>query len=432
MELEILAISDTHSGEGTSLLSFTKGRQKLWQSLRNAFGEGPKKKRFNVEELILVGDIPDRCISSTNQIIDHTSALIKTLGSAASVTKGIYIPGNHDHTLWTSYINKKYGLASKISKPAGELLVEKGQITDLNSAEELVEIFFDYPFSSLWREISDEKKLNFAIANPIYARTFNGRTYVFTHGTHFRPDVTQPEWIKRVADWLQIDRFAGIEIDSDRFVGEANSLEELEEIASKLVDSLWTNSFDNPNPRSDRLWYFFNLISGKFAQSRPTPPDDRLYTHDELQSDFPKRLKKLVSNDDRLLDESLPRWRDFMADFMLEYLDENNLLNSNLTFVYGDTHRGGYGKYKYPYKGKDRIFHIYNTGGWGTTNVNNHPACNIFAVDKNGNEYFLDLSYKDVKISKKSLLELASMDAEDRNSFIGGLIRWFTEGNLPT
>lgn len=427
MELEILAISDTHSGEGTSLLSFTKGRQKLWKSLRDAFGEGPEKKSFKVEDLILIGDIPDRCISSTNQIIEHTSALIKTLGSAASVKKGIYIPGNHDHTLWTSYIDKKYGLKSAITKPEGELLVQKGRINNLNSAEELVEIFFDYPESSLWREISNQKKLNFAIANPIYAKVINGRTYVFTHGTHFRPDVTQPEWVKRVIDWLQLDRFAGIEVDSDRYVGEAQSLEELEEIASRLVDTLWISSFDNPNPTSDRLWYFFNLISGKFSQKRPTPYTDQLFTQAELQNNLPKRIMKLVSKNNRLLDDSLQRWREFMVDYMLDYLDQNGLLNPDLTFVYGDTHRGGYGKYDYKYKGKTRKFRIYNTGGWGTTHKENHPACHIFAVDKNGNEYLLDLSYKDVNVHKKSLIELASMDAEDRNSFIGGIIRWFTE-----
>lgn len=427
MELKILAISDTHSGEGTSLLSFTKGRQKLWKSLRDAFGEGPEKKSFKVEDLILIGDIPDRCISSTNQIIEHTSALIKTLGSAASVTNGIYIPGNHDHTLWTGYIDKKYGLKTAISKPEGELLVDKGGIVDLNSAEELVEIFFDYPDSSLWREISNEKKLNFAIANPIYAKAINGRTYVFAHGTHFRPDVTQPEWVKRVIDWLQLDRFAGIEIDSDRYVGEAQSLAELEDIASRLVDTLWMSSFDNPNPTSDRLWYFFNLISGKFTHKRATPSADRLITQRQLQNNLPKRIEKLVSKNNRLLDDSLQRWRKFMAGFMLDYLDENGLLNPGLTFVYGDTHRGGYGKYDYKYKGKTRKFRIYNTGGWGTTHKKNHPACHIFAVDKDGNEYLLDLSYKGVNISKKSLIELASEDAEDRNSFIGGLIRYFTE-----
>lgn len=424
MELEILALSDTHSGEGTSLLSFTKGRQKLWKSLRDAFGEGPNKDQFKVEELILIGDIPDRCISSTSQIIEHTSALIKTLGSAASVTRGVYIPGNHDHTLWTNYSAKKKN-ALTITAPEGELLIEKGKIHNLDTSEELVEIFFDYPDSSLWRHVSKNKKLNFAIANPLYAKVVNERTYVFAHGTHFRPDVTLPIWVKRLFDWFQVDRFLGIEIDSDRYVGEAKSLAELEKISSKWVDSFWISSFHNPNPRPDRLWYYVNLVNGKFSHKRPTPFADQLFTLDDLEANYPSQLKKLVNNGDS--DKSLQRWRNFMAEHMLEYLEKNDLLCPELTFVYGDTHSGGYGNYEYIYKGEPRKFRIFNTGGWVTNNKENHPACHIFAVDKEGKEYFLDLSYKDVNISDKSLLELAAMDAEDRNSLLGGIIRWFTD-----
>ena len=52
MRLKLLAISDTHLGEDTSLLSFPHGRQHAWKTLRKYFGKG---NRFEVEELILLG-----------------------------------------------------------------------------------------------------------------------------------------------------------------------------------------------------------------------------------------------------------------------------------------------------------------------------------------------------------------------------------------
>jgi len=54
MRLKLLAISDTHLGEDTSLISFPRGHQHLWTMLRNFFGEGQNKKRFEIEKAILI------------------------------------------------------------------------------------------------------------------------------------------------------------------------------------------------------------------------------------------------------------------------------------------------------------------------------------------------------------------------------------------
>lgn len=48
-DLKILAISDTHLGEDSSLLSYPHGRQHLWEVLQDTLGGGVK---FNVEELV--------------------------------------------------------------------------------------------------------------------------------------------------------------------------------------------------------------------------------------------------------------------------------------------------------------------------------------------------------------------------------------------
>ena len=150
IDLKILAISDTHLGEDTSILTFPHGRQLLWRILREFFG-GPKDDpgdkyngKFNIDELILVGDIPDTALSSRSQIITHTSAFIQTLGSAANVGKGIYIPGNHDHTLWSDYRDKKYGKPPSTCStlPKCDLIVNNNHEFNNPASNDLLSIYF--------------------------------------------------------------------------------------------------------------------------------------------------------------------------------------------------------------------------------------------------------------------------------------------------
>src|SRR5947209_20260056 len=101
MKLKYLTISDTHLGEDTSLLCFPQGRARLCNALREMFG-GVEPK-IVVDELILLGDIPDRALSATSQIMTQTHAFLRALAEVLAVRRVVYVPGNHDHTLWTSY-----------------------------------------------------------------------------------------------------------------------------------------------------------------------------------------------------------------------------------------------------------------------------------------------------------------------------------------
>ena len=202
MDLRFLAISDTHLGEETSLLSFPQGRQHLWRVLRDVFGGGG---RFLVEDLVLVGDVPDRTLSSTSQIATHTSAFMQTLGSAADIRRCVYIPGNHDHTMWTRYCQASRGgnVDHGITVPGGEVIVEGGGISagsQIDWVRFLLEVFLGYPSGSSWRGIEDGADFRFVVANPLYAAEHAGRTYAFTHGTHFRREPSLPLWLRKLAD----------------------------------------------------------------------------------------------------------------------------------------------------------------------------------------------------------------------------------------
>jgi len=154
-----------------------------------------------VDEVILLGDIVERCLASTSQIITHTNAFVQTLGSAARIRRATYLIGNHEYAIWTDYLSRRMRLAPRehsransedhsqvdpgrpptptITGPQGEMIVEHGKRCDVNgAAEDILSIFFGYPFGSSWRSIQRQGTLDFAIANPVYAREFFGSSYI--------------------------------------------------------------------------------------------------------------------------------------------------------------------------------------------------------------------------------------------------------------
>lgn len=418
MRLKFLAISDTHLGEETSILSFPHGRQHLWRVLRPPFGsdvfDANNKEKLEIDEMILMGDIPDRTLSSTSQIITHTNDFVGMLGSLAKIKKGIYIPGNHDHTIWTGY-------QGGVTKPEGEIIIGPDNYPDEKSVDEksesLLTTFFGFPHGSAWRKITEENSLEFALSNPIYVNQFKGRTYVFAHGTHFRNDVTSPEWIKKVADYLEADKVLGnIEIQSDCNVNEAKSLEELEKIVSPFVDSLWPSSKNNPTSQSDQLWYLLTRLSGKFGKHRKAPEKSDCFSSKRLPEVCESRIKRLTKKDDSIKeDDSIKRWEKYFIPHLLDYLRRHQIPKDNITFVYGDTHDGGWGKMQLD---SGENIRVYNSGGWVVHNKEDHPACHLFAVDEDGEEYLVDVSFKNVKVEGTSILELAAEDAENRSQKI--------------
>jgi hypothetical protein len=433
MRLKLLAISDTHLGEDTSLLSFPRGRQHLWKILRKFFGEGQNNDRFEIEEAILLGDTTDRTLSSTSQIVANTNAFIQMLGGVADIKRGVFVPGNHEHTLWTDYHQRRDGNGKyySVTKPSGELIVKKGERCDKNkSAEELLTIFFGYPSGSSWRTINDEKKFEFAIANPVYVKQINGQTYVFTHGTHFRRDVSAPKIIKKIADYIELDELLGdIEIDSDCDISKAKNLEGLEKEAARFVDSLWPSSKNNPTSQSDQLWYLLTVLGGKLKDKehrRPSYSSSQLYIWSDLKKVDKKRIRRLTTTSGKAKEKSIELWEKYFRGHMIEYLKRKNMLKvnkDNIVFVYGDTHNGGWGEQKLNSGGKIRI---YNTGGWVVHNPQDHPACHIFVVDDSCHEYLLDVSYKGVKEGEETLLKIAARDNENHNRNTSRLLRFFT------
>ncbi len=445
MKLKFLAISDTHLGEDTSLLTFPQGRQHLWRILRDVFGE-PKEKpedeykaQFPIKELILIGDIPDAALASRSQIITHTNAFIQTLGSVANVENCIYIPGNHDHTLWTEYRCRKAGFKPEknkgkeekkkvvkkyITSPKGDSIIKDSVPQNLPASEHLLSIFFGYPIGSSWRKILADKKdfnkdFNFAIANPLYATVYHGRTYIFTHGTLFKSSVTKRKVVKQIIRYLGLDRlFVNFKIETRGDVRKAKSLNALERIVTPFVTSIWNSSKNNPTSRLDTLWNLFTMVSAKFEEKRFIPKESRRFSYSELLENNGERIKNLTGD----INNSIELFKKYFLDILLFHLHKRNLLEKDLTFVYGDIHDGGFGEIKKECYGQERNIRIYNTGGWVVHSGDHHPACHIFAVDTKGDEYLLDISYTNEKVLGERLINIAARDAENRTNITANIL----------
>lgn len=420
---KLLAISDTHLGEEASLLSHKAGLQHLHEALRIQLG-GKLYEKFEVEELILVGDILDRALSSTSEIMDQTYELMKTLMSVAQIKRIIYIPGNHDHTIWTNYRNQNHIERYISETPEGDLIFKNGDYSNVEKAHDILSIFFGYSENNpkkLWQNIIAENTLEFIIANPVYAKKYGDHTYVFTHGTHFRKNVTSLNTSKKIVDYFQLDKLLlGLEIKSSVDVKQALDLHDFEKRITPFVDSLWPSSGDETTGRTDKLWYLFTMISGKFkSKKRKSPDADILLNFDQLHDETLSggRVRKINDHD------SLKYCQQYFFNHLFKYLQQYNLNNDQITFVYGDTHDGGWAELTFD--GKN--IRVFNCGAWVAHNAEDHPDCHVFALDDSDHEYMLDVTFKDVTVMQTSILNVASNESEHNKDKISRFTQFFLE-----
>jgi hypothetical protein len=437
--LRVLAISDTHLGEETSLLSFPRGLQHLWETLRQdpvfwepVFPGFEEDDMVQVDELVLVGDVADRTLSSTSQISANSHAFAMMVDSALDVKQAVYVPGNHDHTLWTGYLDAARSRrgGSLITGPMGEEIAKGGKCFE--GAEELLSVFLGYPNGWAWWTLKQGERPDFVfkVANPLYATQIEGRAYIFAHGTHFRPEVV-PGWsegVLKVLDVAQVDRLLKLEFERIEDPRKAHDMEDLERRVSAFVDALWPSSKNKPTSRSDELWFLMTLLRERAGQGRRSPERSEAYRRDRLPEVPEWRLQRLTDEGNRPTDGSLERFSEVFLPHLNDHLlKEEGLVQDELVFVYGDTHRGGWGELVAD--GWAAPIRVYNCGAWVVEGSHQHPACHLFAVREDGEEFLLDVSFdrgpsgEEVKVGEDRLLSLAAEDAEHRRGAVSANVR---------
>jgi hypothetical protein len=406
---KLMAISDTHLGEDCSLLSFPQARWHLWKTLRQKLGRG---KKFSVDELVLVGDIPDRCLSSTSQIISHTNDFTEMLGDVATFRKAVYLIGNHDHSIWTNYRARRFGAAKQygVSPPKGFRVIQTGNLVAQKYESEILNLLFGYDKGSSWRAILKRKsEFHFAVAYPLYLKILDKRAYVFSHGVHFCP-VTK--WLKYLYDFRGDclkkirDTFNHASITKKQL---NKTLLNLELDLGPTMDAVWPSSCNDPTPL-DTVYYLMCKITGKFETKRSSPLSSKMISWSELPNISTNRIRRLTAPINR---PTNPVTENFINEFWpiaRKYI-RGIVKNMPVTFIHGHTHHGGWGEF---FENGSTETRIYDLGGWVVHNRHHHPACHIFIVDERGEEFLLDISFKSVKIDGDFLLDIARKDAENR------------------
>ncbi len=430
MRLKFLAISDTHLGEATSLLTYSQGREHLCGVIREHLGSGG---RVEAEQLVLMGDIPERSHATPETMLSSTHGFMECLDEAVGFRHAIYMPGNHDHVLWTKYCERLHGAGTDqcITGPEGSGVVRGGSRVDPEgSAEELLSVIFEYPDGPVWKKVEREG-LDVTFANPLYAERFEERTYAFSHGTHFRKEVVSPRWARRVAGLLTPDGLWGdFKIISEGDVREARNLEELERVVAPFIDSLLPEYEKNPTWLLDDAGYLMAVLSGRFGLKRQSPDQSRLFSRRELYGVPEDRIPRLTARGD-VDDSPLRLCVEYFLPHMLAQLREHNL-EGDLTFVYGDTHDGGWGEISGVNTPGDGDLRVYNTGGWVTYDLEDHPTCYLFALDESGTEYLLDVSFKEVNLDGNLLLRATSDNARSQREKAGNTLRDLMEWALAS
>jgi hypothetical protein len=361
----------------------------------------------------------------------------------------VYVIGNHDHTLWTNYILKssKGRDSWAITPCSGKKITTSDPVRVRNQpseSEELLGLFFNYPFGSAWNRVIEIWKnggqFDFVAANPMYAQEYRGRMYVFAHGTHFRDDVCSPQALKRILQETHILDVVKLHIKAGMDIGKAKNLEDLEHRVWDFVDSLWPSARNNPSPLPDQVWFLRRALRIGLEAARATPNTTKLMHWDE----FPRnqdRITPLMNLDAmangklELTSDSITRWRKFFVPHMMNCIKTEFPSSGPLkpiTFVFGDNHEGGWGQLGIdtsdlslvplpPSRLPGNIVDtkIVNTGTWIIESPDRHPPCHVFAVDESGTEHILDISFKDVNTGGEPLLKLAEKEYEQRESRVG-------------
>jgi hypothetical protein len=297
----------------------------------------------------------------------------------------------------------------------GEVLIRKDHYPKDDEIGGILELCFG-AYGSSWRAIRHDNELSFAVANPLYATSVNDRTYVFAHGTHFRTlEVTRALWIKRLLTKLRVDRYFGrITVDPGGEVRDAQTLCELEAAVAPLADTLWPSADNDPTPFMDQTWARLTAERRRYKERREPPEASERFFWDTYHGPVPGRVLHLT--DPARPHGSVAAWRRFFLPKMLNHLEEHGFGTDRLTFVYGDTHSGGWGEAP---RDDGEPVRLYNTGAWVVDSPDDHPPCHVFAVLEDGSECLLDVTVKDEVVGRDTLLTLAARSLEHRRRSIG-------------
>jgi hypothetical protein len=144
-----MCLSDLHLGDARSVLSGEKTARSVVERLAHLAGEpGPGGVRPEVDTLVLNGDIWEECVPSgmvddlrgyfQPSVLEASSRFFGHLLSTIDVRKIVWIPGNHDLSLWALLV----GMPSQLATPTRGLILESPIVRQLLGVDSAVSVAY--------------------------------------------------------------------------------------------------------------------------------------------------------------------------------------------------------------------------------------------------------------------------------------------------
>jgi UDP-2,3-diacylglucosamine pyrophosphatase LpxH len=344
----IVCMSDIHFGEPYSLL--WRPDLPLYAGKMVGYLAGG-----SIDKLILVGDVwelaapeePDAAFPIARAFF-HALTGDRTHGT--SVKELIWIPGNHDHELWSHYCQQ----TGKALDALGGWQLWDGTDASDDTAQHLI--------TNMLGDDVLERIGAITVYNPLYVEHLKKGSVVFHHGHYF--------------DDLILGK-SGLDEFKARFTSlisggwarpnsplEATDAADLEARCAPFIDAVWGRTTDRQTLKT-QAWEFLTRFR-KWSSCNPKGSPD---------------VPQFAMLGDLERDYSLPGEADNIRWFVRNFVFKNNLASDPVSLVYGHVHRGD----MFDLDVDGRTVRCFNTGGWITSHPGTTPHTHVVLIDEDGN-----------------------------------------------
>jgi UDP-2,3-diacylglucosamine pyrophosphatase LpxH len=298
-------MSDIHLGEDGCLFN----DKNILNEFKNNISL--EAKCGTVDELIILGDLFDLSLASYEKVYEKAGEFFKEIEEIENLNNIVFVPGNHDHHMWTSIIEDEQ-IIKKIKN--GNIPAKNLQRVDLTYGEK------ENTFLSGFLKGSSKKLL---VTYPNLFRDAGGILYFMHHG-HLLDRIFTPA----------------------NTVIKPESLQELEAFNASWIEGIWYHL-----GQAERLGEMVNKGYKEFLGMK-TIIENYLEKFQIKGKTVSTRLRGMKT--------------DSLTYEISEYLDDSigwykNTLFTPMSFIFGHTHKKSEGNVL---NIKSRDIKIYNTGAW--------------------------------------------------------------------
>ncbi|NOZ61563.1 MAG: hypothetical protein GXO74_07755 [Calditrichaeota bacterium] len=392
-----IVMSDLHLGRELSYLdtrhpSFEQNRQHFWEVLEQA-GE--------VEEIIINGDFFEIAMEGWSDVCEQARAFFRALAKVSSPQRIVYIPGNHDHHLWQSLVERFYIFSAIRNR------------RDLPDQAHYPLYFVDRKFSSanpehaahmilpdLWPD--KKSRPEFIIKYPHHllgVKTKQGIDYYFfTHGHFLEPLFRPLNFLIEPARIDELEGFNALWLESFNYhLGHASRLskrvmailssyEQGYRKSKKKINRILNEIFLNVKRKTHLgdVGSFFLKMGMKFVL--------RYFPKEGSSALFQRPIdRNLLSEIDNYLEKYIfQRYRP--ENYERLFLPSRDKIPVPFTFVFGHTHRPNFMPQDLAFskiKLDSEKISVLNTGGWLRidSEKQNGENAGILLINEQGNQW---------------------------------------------